>query len=77
MGRADGYAAAGLGDDCRIDPCSAGALARGRTADEFAWYLWGGRPGCPPTSLFLNAIHWYATGFAHGLELYRREPRHR
>lgn len=77
MGRADGYAAAGLDDACRIDPCSAEGLARGRTADEFACYLWGQRPGCPPTSLFLNAVHWYASGFASGLELYRRQSTHR
>jgi hypothetical protein len=48
--------AAGIGDSCV-----------GRAPEAVAQFLWGGRPGEPPSGLEVNAPLWYAAGFAEGL----------
>lgn len=64
LGRADGQLAAALGDDSP-DPSS--PTCRGRTAAEFADYLWADLPGEPPAGVEVNARTWYLTGLTHGL----------
>jgi hypothetical protein len=66
LGHTDGRLAAAL--DL---PGTAGVLGptcRGRDPDEFARWLWGARPGRPPSGLAANAAHWYGQGFRDGLD---------
>jgi hypothetical protein len=64
LGRTDGRLAAVVGD-ASPDPSS--PTCRGRTAAEFAEYLWADLPGEPPAGVEVNARIWYLTGLSHGL----------
>jgi hypothetical protein len=72
LGRLDGaFAAAFESPDAGV----LGGRSLGRTPAEFARLLWEDRPGTPPAGLELNAPHWYAAGFAEGLERAARRRR--
>ena len=69
LGRADGLFAARFEPE---HPDASAAVCQGRSPEEFARWLWGDRPGSPPSGLEVNAPLWYARGFTTALAQERR-----
>ena len=64
LGHADGRLAAAFEE---APPNVVGATCRGRTAAEFAEYMWADQPGPVPTGVEVNAPIWYLVGLNDGL----------
>jgi hypothetical protein len=64
LGRADGELAAAFEEE---PPDLAGTTCRGRTAREFAEYLWADLPGPVPGGIEVNAPIWYLIGLNDAL----------
>lgn len=50
---------------------------RCHSTEEFAAYLWAGRPGPVPAGLEANARLWYLTGLTDGAAVQVCDPPHR
>jgi hypothetical protein len=64
LGWADGGFASAFDEEA---PDGTAAVCRGRTAAEFAEYLWADQPGPVPAAVEVNAPLWYLAGLNDAL----------